>query len=95
MDLVQLIKINKLVEMVQYEDSKTSKVQHSGKNWTKGVPIVLIDKDGQMITTDHWVYINKNDELVYNKRDNLWCQGSDWYDIGKSHIKEVYVITNN
>lgn len=47
-----------------------------------------------MTTTDHWVYINKHGELVYKKKENLWCQGWDWYDKGKSHIKEVFVVTN-
>lgn len=80
--------------MVKYENPKTSSVHHGGKKWTKGVPIILIDKEGKMITTDHWVYINKNGELVYNKRKNLWTQGSEFYDIGKSNIKEVYVVVN-
>lgn len=93
--MVKLIKIEKLEEMIKYEDPKTSNSSHSSKKWTKGVPIILIDKDSQMITTDHWVYINDNGELVYNKKKNLWTQGSDWYDIGKSHIKEVYVVVND
>lgn len=90
--MVQLIKIQKLEEMTKYEDPKTSSVEHGGKRWTKGVPIILINQDGQMIHTDHWVYINKNGELVYNKKKNLWTQGWDYYDKGKSHIKEVYVV---
>jgi hypothetical protein len=92
--MVSLIKIEKLEDMIKYENPKTSGIHHGEKKWTKGVPIILIDKDGQMITTDHWVYINNNGELVYNKKKNLWCQGGDWYDKGKSHIKEVYVIVN-
>jgi hypothetical protein len=80
--------------MVKYENPKTSGIDSGVKKWTKGVPIILIDKDGGMITTDHWVYVNNNDELVYNKKKNLWTQGSEFYDIGKSHIKEVYVVSN-
>ncbi|MBA4535120.1 hypothetical protein [Brevibacillus halotolerans] len=90
--MVNLIKIEKLEEMTKYEDSKTSEIHHSGKKWTRGVPIILVDEYKQMIVTNHWVYINKNDELVYNKAKNLWCQGSEFYDIGKSHIKEIYIV---
>lgn len=92
--MVNLIKIEKLEDMVKYEDPKTSDVRHERKRWTTGVPIILVDKDGQMTTTNHWVYINKHGELVYKKKENLWCQGWDWYDKGKSHIKEVFVVTN-
>ncbi|KAA0941598.1 hypothetical protein FQ087_20795 [Sporosarcina sp. ANT_H38] len=92
--MVKLIKIEKLEEMVKYENPKTSKEHHGNKKWTKGVPIILVDTEGKMIQTDHWVYINKNGELVYNKRKNLWTQGSEFYDIGKSNIKEVYVVIN-
>lgn len=93
--LLELIKINKLEEMVKYEDPKTSNIHNGSKKWTKGVPIILVTKDGEMITTDHWVYINNHGgELVYNKRKNLWTQGTEYYDIGKSNIKEVYVVTN-
>lgn len=92
--MVKLIKIEKLEEMIKHENPKTSSIHHGGKKWTKGVPIILVDKEGQMITTDHWVYINNNGELVYNKRKNLWTQGTEFYDIGKSNIKEVYVVVN-
>lgn len=93
--MVSLIKIGTLEEMVKYENPKTSDIHHSGKKWTKGVPIILINKENQMIVTDHWVYLNKSDELVYNKKKNLWTQGSEFYNIGKSHIKEVYVVANS
>lgn len=91
---LRTVKIQKLEEMVKYENPKTSHDHTSLKKWTKGVPIVLVDADGAMITTDHWVYINKSDELVYNKRKNLWTQGSEFYNIGKSHIREVHVLVN-
>lgn len=93
--MVKLIKIDKLEEMIKYEDPKTSSVQDGEKKWTKGVPIILVDIEGQMITTDHWVYVNNNGELVYNKKKNLWTQGTEFYDKGKSHIKEVFVVIAN
>lgn len=92
--MLNLIRINKLEELVEYEDPKTSDCKHSLKKWTKGVPIVLVDKDNNILAIDKWVYINKLGELVYSKRKNLWCQGWDWYDKGKSHIKDVYVLSN-
>jgi len=92
--MLQLIKINKLSDIVNYENPETSGITHSGKKWTNGVSIILIDNDDKIITSDEWVYVNNNDELVYNKKKNLWCQGSGWYDKGKSHIKEIYVIAN-
>ncbi|TPF18033.1 hypothetical protein [Priestia megaterium] len=91
--MIQLFKVDKLSEIAKYENPKTSDTTHSGKKWTEDVPIILVSDD-KVITTDQWVYINNNDELVYDKKKNLWCQGKDWYDKGKSHIKEIYVITN-
>ncbi|MED1786505.1 hypothetical protein P4V47_03110 [Brevibacillus laterosporus] len=90
--MVNLTKIEKLNEMMKYEDPRTSEIHHSGKKWTRGVPIILVDEYRHITVTNHWVYINKNDELVYNKTKNLWCQGSEFYDIGKSHIKEIYIV---
>jgi hypothetical protein len=92
--MVKLVKIEKLSEMTKYEDQKTADVHHGGKKWTKGVSIILVDKEGNLINTEHWVYINNNDELVYNKRKNLWTQGSEWFEKGRSNIKEVYVVVN-
>lgn len=91
--MVKLIKIEKLEEITLYENPKTSDVHNGAKKWTKDVPIILIDEDGKMITSTKWVFVNSNGELVYNKKKNLWCQGSEYYDIGKSHIKEVYVVS--
>ncbi|WP_332274905.1 hypothetical protein [Bacillus velezensis] len=92
--MVKLLKINKLEEMVKYEDPNTSNVHHGGKQWTRGVPIVLVTKEDRTFAINEWVYINNNGELVYNKKKNLWCQGWDWYDKGKSHIKEIFVVIN-
>ncbi|AKF94721.1 hypothetical protein [Brevibacillus laterosporus] len=69
--MVNLIKIEILKEMTKYEDPRTSEIHHSDKKWTRGVPIILVDKDGKTIVTDHWVYLNHNDELVYNKKESL------------------------
>jgi hypothetical protein len=90
--MVNLIKIEKLVDIQLYEDEKTTNTNGKPKKWTKGVPIILVHENGKKIITDEWVYVNHNDELVYNKKKNLYCQGSDYYNIGKSHIKEIYVI---
>ncbi|ATO50124.1 hypothetical protein P4V86_19325 [Brevibacillus laterosporus] len=90
--MVNLIKIEKLEEMTKYEDSKNSETTRSSKKWTKGVPIILVHEDGRVIVTDHWIYLSHYDELVYNKKKNSWCQGSKCYDIGKSHIKEIYIV---
>lgn len=92
--MVKLIKINKLEEMVKYEDPNTSSVHDGEKRWTKGVPIILVNKVDRVFAINEWVYINNNGELVYNKKKNLWCQGWDWYDKGRSHIKEVFVVIN-
>ncbi|AYK05308.1 hypothetical protein [Brevibacillus laterosporus] len=81
--MVNLTKIEKLNEMTKYEDPRTSEIHHGGKKWTRGVPIILVDEYKQMIVTNHW---------VYNKTKNLCCQGSEFYDIGKSHIKEIYIV---
>lgn len=92
--MLKLIKIDKLSQMVQYEDPKTSKVISGAKKWTKNVPLILIDDKGEIIMVKKWVYVNNNDELVYDKKHNLWTQGAEYYDIGKSHIKEVHVVMN-
>ncbi|MEH7552895.1 hypothetical protein [Bacillus altitudinis] len=94
--MLNLIRINKLEELIKYEDPKTSNVRNGDKKWTKGVPIVLVDKDNNILAINEWVYINNHGgELVYNKRKNLWCQGSEWYDKGKSHIRDVYILSHD
>ncbi|WP_426444101.1 hypothetical protein [Brevibacillus laterosporus] len=65
--MVNLIKIEKQEEMTNDEDLRTSEIHHAGKKWTRGVPIILVSEDKHITITNHWVYINKNDELVYNK----------------------------
>lgn len=87
-----LLRINKLSEMTKYEDPKTSDTHHGLKKWTKDVPILMVDDKGKQRIINKWVYINKNDELVYDKKNNLWTQGAEHYDIGKSHIKDVYIV---
>ncbi|XBW80062.1 hypothetical protein ABRD05_16100 [Bacillus velezensis] len=66
--MVKLLKINKLEEMIKYEDPNTSNVHHGGKQWTRGVPIVLVTKEDRAFAINEWVYINNNGELVYNKK---------------------------
>lgn len=87
--MVSLVKIATLRDIKKYEQKPQEGLL---KHPTKGVPLILKTSDEELIITDHWIYIDHNDELVYNIKKNLWCQGSDYYDKGESHIKEIYVV---
>ncbi|MGG4445623.1 MULTISPECIES: hypothetical protein [Brevibacillus] len=72
--MINLIKIEKLEEVTKYEDPKTSHIHHGGKDWTNGVPLILIKREGGVVVTDQWVFINNNGELVYEKKNNKWAR---------------------
>lgn len=86
-----LVRINHLSELLAYEHPNTTSNRGTKEVWTKNVPLILVHRDGYMIPVKQWLYKPKDDELVYHKKKNRWAQGSEHYNIGKSHIADVYV----
>lgn len=87
-----LKRIEKLSDIKQYERIDDTNPKNNRKRWTKDCPLVLVTKDGRIFTSNKWHYLAHNDELVYDKKLNLWLVGENFYDNGKSGIKDVYVV---
>lgn len=88
---IKLVRIDKLRELLDYEHPNTTHGFGTKDVWTRNVPLMLEHRDGYIISVNEWLYHPHNDELVYHKEKNRWSQGSEHYDIGKSHIANVYV----
>lgn len=91
----RLIRINKLSELLNYEDPNTTHDPSQKDVWTKNVHLILVHRDGYTIPVKKWLYKPDGSEFVYNRKKNYWAQGDEHYDIGKSHIAHIYVVTTN
>lgn len=90
--MVKLLKVDSIDSLKEHE-LENFPVDRSKKHATKGVTLILKQRDGCLVTTSKW-FINKDNELIYKIKKNSYADG-EAFDNGQSHIAEVHVVIND